>query len=452
MARDFRKQYVPPRPHKPVINPERPLVKSPLQQPSVAVSSPLVIESPQVGSTASNSAEQIPTSQGGAVEEKSANPPTASKRKRPSRWDTVTDSGTALVASAPYGMPNSAAASLHGSVRHLPAVSGSQQVSISVPSDPSSRASIAPAPTGIPGRPSGPFHPVQQVERGTSWGQQVVQPGGLQHQVYPPGHIPVALPGQRQGIPSGLMHLGMQRVPMGSELPPAAQRPYSGPHPMQGPSQIPAVGVHPLPFAYNRGHSNQAAPSMHAVPPGQWPLMHPMGGPMFAGAPFPPPPPPLPPSVRPGWGQNGPRQSDGFAGHLRTASIQPGESDGAGEPPVPGMSPASLRGSRTSENITSGVPKLAPGSARSLNESSGTRLEAPPRTHRDEHGARISGHDSNVVSRSRSVPDSRESTQQVHPHPEYSEGMQGRGQREMSWETPECSSFHHHVSSCTITF
>lgn len=230
---------------------------------------------------------------------------------------------------------------------------------------------------------------------------------------------------------------------MGNELPPALQRPYSGPHPpMQGPLQMPPVGAHPLAFPYNRGPpSNQAAPSLHA---GQWPLMHPM----FAGPPFPPPPPPLPPgSVRPGWAHTGPRQPD-----VRTASVETGQSEAAGEPPVPGMSPASLQ---VSDNIASVVPEGAPaGSAKPVNEcSSGTRSEAPaPRIRRDEHGAKTSGqHDSNVVNRARSsVPDVKESTQQAYPH---SEGAQSKGQREMSWETPECSSFHHHVSlGCTLTF
>uniref|UniRef100_A0A7I4BUC1 Uncharacterized protein n=1 Tax=Physcomitrium patens TaxID=3218 RepID=A0A7I4BUC1_PHYPA len=477
MARNFRKLYVPPRPHKPVVNTERPLVKPHLPQTTVTLPSPLVMESPQVGSSANNSVEQ-------PVEGNSANPPTGSGRKRPSRWDTVTDSDAPYEASAPLGTPNPA---LYGAVHHqqvgsseqgasgftprshLSAASGSQQTSTTISSDHSQKPSVSSTPAGIPGRASGPPPPAQHHA-----GHHVVQAGGLQHQGFPPGHIPVPMPGQRPAISPGPVHLGMPRNPMGNDTPPMSQRPciggkllrpdmVSGPHPMQGgPLQIPAVGMHPLPYAYHRGHPNQAVPLVPAMPSVQWPMMYPV----FGGASFPPPPQPQP------WRHSGPRPMDGFAGHafglgregsedsrgqakhsypvsqsssMKSTSNEPREPETAGEPPIPGMSPTSLRGNRTLERTIAGLPEPAQRSARSYNESRVTRLEAPPHTQR-EHEAKTRGYDSNTMSRSRSIPSDVVSIQQVYTHPEYREGVQDKGQREMSWDTPECSSFHHHVS------
>ena len=236
---------------------------------------------------------------------------------------------------------------------------------------------------------------------------------------------------------------------MSNELPPMTQRP-SLPH-----------GVHP--YAISRGHTNQVAPSMHGVPY----MMHAMGAPVYAG-PFPPPP--LPPSGRPAWPHNGQRQLDGFPGRapevlseasdasksqvkrghsgsrspsMKTASNEPGESEVTKEPSVPGMSPPRPQKERTS----TGVSASTQGPARP-NDVAGSRREASPHAQRVEHGTRTHGHDSNVVNRSRSVTDARE-PQQGYSRPDNREGTQGRGEREMSWDTPECSSFHHHVSSRT---
>lgn len=128
---------------------------------------------------------------------------------------------------------------------------------------------------------------------------------------------------------------------------------------------------------------------------------------------------------------------------MKTASNEPGESEEAREPSVPGMSPARPLKERT----TSGVSTSTQGPARPLNEVGGTRTEASPNAHRGEHGTRTHGHDANVVNRTRNVTDSRGPIQQGYTRPDNREGTQGRGEREMSWDTPECSSFHHHVSS-----
>jgi hypothetical protein len=482
MARNFRKLHVPPRPPKPIMNTERPLVKSPSQQTSVVLPSPSVAASPQVGSSVTNASEQASTVLEGPVEGDSANATTTSKRRRPSRWDTVTETVTDIAPSASSGTPISAAASLHGgsseqasSKNPLPTASGSLQASVPARSDASVRHSIPPSPTGIP-RPTGSLphvRPQQVYPPGLQ--HQVYPPGvqpqvyppGLPPQVYPPGHVPVGLPGQRPGVTLGPMHMGMQRVPMGNELSPMTQRPYPGGkvHPMQGASsQVPPVGVHP--FAIGRGHPNQVAPSMHGVPY----LMHHMNPPVYAGPPFAPPPPPLPPSGRPAWAHNGQRQLDGFPGRapqvlseapevskgqvkrghsasqsssMKAASNEPGESEEAREPSVPGMSPVRPQKERT----TSGVSASTQGPSRPLNEVGGTRTEASPHVHRGEHRTRTHGHDSNAVNRSRNVTDSRDPIQQGYSRPDNREGTQGRGEREMSWDTPECSSFHHHVSS-----
>ncbi|KAG0625352.1 hypothetical protein M758_2G047800 [Ceratodon purpureus] len=461
MARNFRKLHVPPRPPKPIMNTERPLVKSPSQQSSVALPPPPVAAS-QVGLSANNKSEQDPAVQEGLVEGNSANPPTTTKRRRPSRWDTVTETGTAIVPSASSGMPISAAASPHGgsseqasssitSKSPFPTASGSLQGSVPARSDALSRHSIPPSPTGMPGRPSGitPVRPHQVYSSGLQHQlyppglQPQVYPPGVQPQVYPPGHIPVGMPGQRPGVSLGPMHYSMQGAS----------------------SQIPTVGGHP--FAMSRGHTNQVAPSMHGVPY----LMHgvPRGAPVYAGPPFPPPPPPLPPSGRPAWGHSGQRQLDGFSGRapevpseaadaskgqlkrghsasqsssMKTASNEPGESEEAREPSVPGMSPARPQKERT----TSGVSASTQGPARPPNEVGSTRSEASPHAYRGEHGTRTYGHDANVVNRSRNITESRVPIQQGYSRPDNREATHGRGEREMSWDTPECSSFHHHVS------
>nr|XP_024365673.1 histone-lysine N-methyltransferase ASHH2-like isoform X2 [Physcomitrium patens] len=497
MARTFRKLYVPPRPHKTITSTERPLAKPSLQQTPVTLSSSSAVEFSHGGSSANNSAEQPSTVLGGPVEGTSANPPTTSRRKRPSRWDTVSDTETATTTSVSAGF-----GVCHGASQHhpqgclseeanpsftprsqLPAPSASQQPSAvqspSVPSDPSQRPSVSSTPAGIPGRPAGPFPPVQH-----HGGHHMVQPGVIQHQGFPPGHVPVGLPGHRQAIPSGPMLMGLPRGPMGNEVPPMSQRSYSGgklprsdmlsgPHPMQGgPLQVPAAGVHHTAFPYHLGQPNQASASMHGVPPVQWPSMYAMGGPMFGGPPLAPPPPPLPPSGIP-WGHNGSRSMEGFAGNAsrlnkeapeasggqakrgypasqssstKTVSNEPTGSDTAGEPPVPGISPTSLRGSRTSERTLSSASEPAQGSLRSHNESSVTRLEAPPHIQRDDYGARTTGNDFKASNCSRNMPNNVGSILQAHSHPDYIESVHDNGQRVMSWETPECSSFHHHVS------
>ena len=149
-------------------------------------------------------------------------------------------------------------------------------------------------------------------------------------QIYRPGHIPARLPVQRQAIP---LYVPMQRG---------------------------APSAHPSPYAFNRG---QVALPMHSTSSVQWSMMN--------GAPFPP----LPPSGRPAWTHNGPRQMDGFPGHasgfgfealdankgqvmkwgysssqsstLKSASTEPEE------PPVPGMSPTRPQGNRTTHVISS---------------------------------------------------------------------------------------------------